>query len=237
MDEALEAARAAVAAGVTVLAATPHVRHDFPTTAERMEHALADVRGALARESIPLDLRGGGELDIEWMRRLEPDDLRRFGLAGNPGYVLVELPHRGWPLGLRELVFELAVARVTPVFAHPELNPELQDAPERLRELVDAGALVQVTASSLDGRYGSRPQQTALALLDAELVQLVASDSHGANLRGFDLSAAVARIGDEALARWLVHDVPAAIAGNATIPPRPHVARVRRGLLARLLGR
>jgi protein-tyrosine phosphatase len=237
MDEALEAARAAVAAGVTVLAATPHVRHDHPTTAERMERGLGELRAALARESIPLDLRGGGELDIEWMRTLEPDELRRFGLAGNPGYVLVEIPYSGWPLGLRELVFELALAHVTPVFAHPELNPEVQDSPERLRELVDAGALVQVTASSLDGRYGSRPQQTALALLGADLVHLVASDSHGARLRGFDLSGAVAKFDHEALARWLVHDVPAAIADKTPIPPRPHVLRARRGLLARLRGR
>ena len=62
IEQSLEIARAAVADGVTVLAATPHVRADFPTDAATMERLLAEVQAAIARERLPLQLVGGGEL-------------------------------------------------------------------------------------------------------------------------------------------------------------------------------
>ncbi|HVS84915.1 MAG TPA: CpsB/CapC family capsule biosynthesis tyrosine phosphatase [Gaiellaceae bacterium] len=234
LEESVEAGRAAVAAGVTILAATPHVRQDYPTTADRMEEALAAVRSAYAREGVGLDLRGGGELDLEWLAVLEPREVRRFGLAGNPSYVLVEFPSGAWPLNLRSVVFQLALEGIAPVLAHPEINPDVQAHPERLRELVDAGALVQVTAASLDGRYGAVALRTAELLLTAELVHLVASDAHGADMRGFDFGGAARRIADPELERWLLHDVPGAIAGAMPLPERPRrPEHVRRGRLRR----
>ena len=115
--ESLAIARAAVADGVTVLAATPHVRDDYPTRAETMLELLAEVHVAIALEGIPLRLVGGGEVALELVSRLSFDELRRFGLAGNPGYLLVESPARGWVPEVGRLLAELRRNGITPVLA------------------------------------------------------------------------------------------------------------------------
>src|SRR5581483_3647125 len=46
VEEALAICRAAVDDGIEVLAGTPHVRDDHPTTADRMEAAIAELRDA-----------------------------------------------------------------------------------------------------------------------------------------------------------------------------------------------
>jgi protein-tyrosine phosphatase len=236
LDEAVQIARAAVADETRVIAATPHVREDYPTTSDAMENGVAELRAALTRDGVDLVLLPGGEVALEQLERLSPDELRRFGLGGNPSYLLLETPYFDWPLSFGEFVFRLAAAGVTPVIGHPERNAAVQKDTELLGPLVRAGALVQVTAASLDGRLGSRPRTCARRLLDAELVHLVGSDAHSPGLREVGLSRACAALGDEALARWLTEDVPKAIVGNEPLPPRPR-RRARPGLLARLRGR
>lgn len=107
--------RAAADDGVEVLAATPHVRHDYPTTAEQMEAAFAEVQAAAAGI---VRLVPGAELDL-----LELDhpreELARFAL---------DLAHR---------IARLAEWGVAPVLAHPERNDEVQRRPELLEPVVD----------------------------------------------------------------------------------------------------
>src|SRR6266852_289444 len=62
-----------------MIAATPHVRDDHPTTPEVMEQGVGELRRALAQAGVELDVRKGGEISFEWLVRLAPDDLRRFG--------------------------------------------------------------------------------------------------------------------------------------------------------------
>lgn len=236
LEEAVEIALTAAADGVSAIAATPHVRADYPTTADAMERGVAELKGALERSRVDLELLPGGEVSLEQLDRLSRDELRRFGLGGNPSYLLVETPYFGWPSSFVEIVGALVADGLTPVIGHPERNSAVQADPERVAELVRAGALIQLTAASVDGRLGSRPRKCAQRLLDAELVHLLGSDAHSPGLREAGLSAACAAIGDEELARWLSKGVPAAIVRAEPLPKRPQ-ARRRRGFLARLLGR
>ena len=228
----LDMARAAVADGIRVVAATPHVRADWPTSVGAMERAVEALRAALEAEGIPLDLRTGGEIDLEMLPRLGADDLRRFGLAGNPHYLLVETPYFGWPEWLDDRVLELAGTGVTPVISHPERNAEVRDRPERLRRLVEGGALAQLTAASLDGRGSRGSRKCAFRLLDLGRAHLIASDAHEPRIREIGMSRAAAAVGDEALAGWLVEGVPGAIAAGTELPPRP--AAKPRGRLERI---
>ena len=52
LDDALKMARAFAADGVSVIAATPHVRDDFPTSADAMLRAVDALRHVLEREGI-----------------------------------------------------------------------------------------------------------------------------------------------------------------------------------------
>ena len=237
LDDAVQIARAAVADGTRMIAATPHVREDYPTTSDAMENGVAELRAVLAREEIELVLLPGGEVALEQFERLGPDDLHRFGLGGNPSYLLVETPYYDWPLPFSDIVFRLASAGITAVIAHPERNVAVQENMARVEELIRAGAIVQVTAASLDGRLGSRTRNCARRLIDAELVHLLGSDAHSPGLREVGLSAARGAVGDETLAHWLTEGMPAAIVRQEPLPPRPVGFRPRRGLLARMLGR
>jgi protein-tyrosine phosphatase len=229
LAESVEIASAAVAEGVEVLAATPHVRGDYPTSADEMERLVASTQAALREAGIELELRTGGEIALDFLPRLGPDELRRFGLAGNPRYLLLEFPYAGWPLALEPLVGSLRDQGITAVIAHPERNEEVQAAPGRLSDAVDLGALVQVTASSLTGGSGSRARKAGRTLLDRELVHLLAGDAHAAGVRRAGMKDAADALGDEPLARWLTHDVPRAIVDDEPLPERP--PRRRRGLL------
>jgi len=150
LHEALEMCRAAARDGVEILAATPHVRFDYPTTPEEMQSRLADLQ--IAAEGI-IRLVPGGELDLAELDR-PVEELRAFGLAGNPRFLLVETPYVGWPLDIAQRLHLVSAAGMTPVLAHPERNPEVQARPELLQPLVELGALVQLTAASVDGRLG-----------------------------------------------------------------------------------
>ena len=220
-------ARAAVADGIRTLAATPHVREDYSTRASEMEDGVAELRDALAAEGIKLDVRTGGEIALDRLALLEAEELSRFGLASNPNYLLLEFPYYGWPLGLPSQLIDLGRRGVTAVVAHPERNVDVQTAPKRMQETVDQGALVQLTSASIDGRLGRRSQNAAFRLLELELAHLVASDAHAPDVRSVGLSTARDAAGDQALARWLTEDVPAALLDGRELPERPAYQRRR----------
>src|SRR4051794_39268229 len=218
------------AEGVTAVAATPHVREDFPTTAQEMERLVAELRERAAGDGIAIDVLPGGEIALSELERLDDDELRRFGLGGNASLLLLEFPYHAWPLGLDAAVSRLARCGTTAVVAHPERSPEVQSSPERLRSVVEAGALVQLTAASLDGRLGRASRAAAIQLLDRALAHLVASDAHSPQLRLAGLAGVADAIGDPALAHWLVELVPAALVNGSPLPPRPlGAARQRKG--------
>jgi protein-tyrosine phosphatase len=98
----------------------------------------------------------------------------------------------------------------------------VQDRPGRLEELVGAGALVQVTAASLDGRLDRSSQSTAERLLELGFVHVLASDAHAPHIREAGLAAAARRVPED-LARYLTVDAPAAIVAGESIPESPQV--------------
>jgi protein-tyrosine phosphatase len=208
--------------GVTVLAATPHVRDDFPTTPEAMEEAVAEVRADFEANRVPVDVVHGAEVDLSLLWAIPPEELRRLTIAQTGRYLLLEFPYRGWPFALDSAVKRLVGLGVTPLLAHPERNPEVQDRPERVHD-VEAGALVQVTAASLEGSRDRAAQAAALRLLDLGLVHVLASDSHGPHISREGMAAAVATLDDPELARYLTVEVPGAIVAGEPVPERPQV--------------
>ena len=161
LDEALELARQAAADGVTTIAATPHVRSDYPTTAEQMESGVVALRGELARAGIPVDVVHGGELALERLGELTDDDVRRFSFGQSGRYVLLECPYFGSPLELVPAIKALLAGGLTPLLAHPERNPDVIERPERVAALVELGVLVQITAGSVVGDFGRPPRIAA----------------------------------------------------------------------------
>jgi protein-tyrosine phosphatase len=219
IEEARELARAAAADGVRALAATPHVRLDYPTRPGAMEAGVEALRADFERERVPVELLHGGEVALDVLWEIEPGDLRRFTLAQTGRYLLLEVPYRGPTAALLPAVRSLGAQGIAPVLAHPERNPFVQDRPDSVGALVEAGALVQLTAVSLDPERDRAAERAARTLLDLGLVHLVGSDAHGPHIpREVGLGAVAELLGDAGLARHLTEDVPAAIVAGEPVP-------------------
>jgi protein-tyrosine phosphatase len=179
----VELVRAAAEAGVTTIAATPHVREDFPTSAAEMEDRVRALREALG-PSAAIDVATGAEVAATYLQRVSDDDLVRLTLGGSGRYLLTELPDLGWSIGIELALQRLSGLGIRPLLAHPERNDLVQERPARLETLVDSGALVQVTARATRPQYGRRTSETAAKLLRLGLVHVVASDAHAAPREG-----------------------------------------------------
>jgi protein-tyrosine phosphatase len=227
LEEARELARLAVREGVTAIAATPHVRADYPTTPERMERGVSELQRDFGDQGIRLEVVRGGEVDIERLSALSEADLERFTLAGGGRYLLLEFPYFGWPLALDAAVATLVGLGLTPVLAHPERNATVQERPSRLGGLVAAGALVQVTAGSLAGAFGRSSRNAARALVASGLVHVLASDAHSPDARDAGLAAGVEALEDAGLAAYLTEETPAAIVAGEEVGRTPRRRRFR----------
>jgi protein-tyrosine phosphatase len=216
LEEAVAMCRLAAADGCTAMVATPHQRRGEWWNADRKHlAALADdIQDALGPE---LRVHLGGEIHVssELLSEIEklPDGGGILPLAGSR-YLLIEFGSRGAPSEGFHLIHELVVAGWRPIIAHPEFIPWLAPDPELVARLVALGATTQVTAMSVTGDFGRRPQVDSYALLDAGLVHFVASDAHGVRRRPPGLKRAYRLIASrwgEKTARRLTTDNPQAV--------------------------
>ena len=216
-DEAVEMCRIAVADGITVLAATPHVSEEFPNRREGIEAATAELRSRLSAAGVPLEVVAGG--DYHAHPGLSPENVLTLG--GNGRYFLLEFPYQAVPPRADAFVRTLLGRGLTPIVTHPERTASLQREWRRLEPLVREGALVQVTAGSLLGHFGAAAAAVAGRLLREGWVHLLASDAHWARERAPRLAqgrAAAARQGGQAAADALVEAHPRAVLAGRDLP-------------------
>jgi protein-tyrosine phosphatase len=232
-EDSVAMARGAVADGIGTVAATPHVRDGADLSAADIRARVEALRGLLDEASVQLTVLSGAEVSIDAAQRLTAGELAELGLGGTPRCVLLETPYTGWRLDLGDLVTELVGRGQRPVLAHPERCVAVQQRPELLDALVERGAVAQLTAQSLGGRFGRRTASTAWTLLERGTAHLLASDAHDPVHRPAALSGAAALL-DAPLARWLTTDVPRAIVAGAELPDRPAAQRRSRWRRARV---
>jgi len=181
MAEALDMARAHVADGTRCVVATPHIYPGvFDNTAQRIAAVHATFVAALNAAGIPLTVQWAAEVRAsgEVLDMLAQGQLPLLGQDGPWRHLLLELPDGQVPLGTDKLVAQLLRAHVKPVIAHPERNRGVMADINKIRPLVEQGCLLQVTAGSLLGEFGSAALRTAQSLIDQGWVQAIASDAH-----------------------------------------------------------
>lgn len=239
MAASVQTLRLAARDGVRTLAATPHLRKDYP---EVRPAEIAARCAELQRAVGSTDIRvvPGAEVDLRWAQAASDADLRCATLGGNGHDLLVETPYGELPGTFEDLLFNLTLRRFRTILAHPERSAAFQRDPGRLKALVDRGVLVQVTGSALvKPARRSRSHKLATALVREGMAHTLGSDAHGPGpWRPPGLSQAYAAIAqvDRRLARWMVDESPAAILAGEPLPSRPAVGSWV-GLRARLAGR
>jgi protein-tyrosine phosphatase len=232
--ESLDMARAAVAAGTTTVACTSHMHPRYPTPPAVVHAAVRDLSERLTALDVPLRVVPGGEIALDHLPRMSDADLS-MACLGQGDWLLVELPFRGWPLGLADTLRDLEIRGYGVIIAHPERAEAVQRAPDRMRDVVGRGALVQMNAGSLTGDHGRDARRTAETLLAAGWAHFIASDAHSAGplrppglAEGLGAAGAALRVAPDAL-RWMVEDGPRAVVeGRPVRPPRLTPSRTPR---------
>jgi protein-tyrosine phosphatase len=181
LSESLAMARVAAAAGTRLIIASPHVQEQRPSP-EQIAAGVSSLNEALAEQGIELRVVAGAENAFH----LGCELLTNYCIADSP-YLLIEFPHTHLPASASGVLFELISAGLQPIIVHPERNPGIIRQPQLLFDLVERGALVQVTAGSLSGDYGPMPCQCARHLLKRGVVDFLASDGHSSTRRPPDL--------------------------------------------------
>lgn len=215
-EQSLLMARMAVEDGIEAVVCTPHWMSGLycDNTRTAILRVAEVLRERLARAGIPLRVYPGAELHLDYdlPRMLASAEILTLNDTGR--YALIELHGGVLPRNMENFFWELEARGVTPVLSHPERNRVLQQDPVRLYRWVEAGVMVQITSSSLLGRFGGEAERFARLLLRHNLVHVLATDAHGHDVRTPRLSEglgeAARSIGEEA-ARRLVLENPRGI--------------------------
>ncbi|MGF1467275.1 MAG: tyrosine-protein phosphatase [Sandaracinaceae bacterium] len=178
LDESRSLLRGLADVGFVQVIATPHIRTGmFDNRRPGLEAAFGEVAAALSGDAELPGLGLGAEHSCD-------DVFWRLFQAGEalpyPGgqALLVELPYDAWPKGVDEVFFEMRVAGVRPVLAHPERYTTLYHRTEPIDPLLRVGAVALLDVMSLVGRYGRRPRRAAERMLEDGVYDAACSDAH-----------------------------------------------------------
>ena len=213
-------ARAAVAAGIETVVATPHVSWRYPNDPDTIARLVGEVNARLKQEEVALYVRPGAEIAMTRLIDVEPAELARFGLGGG-SWLLVEPPFTEVATGLDSIVRDLLRRGHRVLLAHPERCHALRRDPRMLESLIRDGVLTSITAGSLVGHFGSEVRRFSQQLARDGMIHNVASDAHDHSQRPPGIAVELERAGLGPLADWLTVEVPGAILADEEIPPRP----------------
>lgn len=219
LSDALEMLRIAAADGVREQVLTPHLhpgRFDNSPAALRAQFDQFTEAVQAAGIDIALHLAAEVHVGSEITGLVERDELPWLGEYQGRKTFLLEFPLTAVPSGSINLIRWLLARDVLPVIVHPERCREWQRQPDRLAPYLKLGCPLQITASSLNGRFGSGARAAAMTLLDSGAFVVIASDCHNLAYRPPDLSSALpcatARCGAER-AEWMVTTGPGELLG------------------------
>ena len=201
--------------------APPHASETYPYQTALIEERLTELRELL---KYVVGLISGCDFRTTAENTEEACSNRLHYSINGKGYLLVEFYDFAIPQQIAEAIYRLQVAGHTLVITHPERYPTVQRHPEQISEWLQKGCLVQVTSSSLYGRFGKTAESFANELLQGNWIHFLATEAHCPQWRpphlkkGYDFVAK--RAGEETARRLFLTNPQAAVEGSA-MPPQP----------------
>ena len=181
IDESLAMLKEAKAQGISDIILTPHYRHGmFSYPCDVIEANYEKIVGYA--NNCGIRLYGGCEYHVNSDIVKAFDSGRCLTLA-NSRYVLTEYSYASEFSYICRMTQELLRHGYIPVIAHAERYGCMVEDEYRAGELQDMGALIQCNADAVIGLMGRGPKKYCKKLLKNEMVDIVASDSHGLEKR------------------------------------------------------
>ena len=243
LEQSLDFCRIALEDGITTLVATPHQKPGvFDNPPEAIRQKLHDLRSAILGAGVQVEIVEGAEVYCtpDLPARFHSGQVTTIGGAGR--YLLLELPYQQAPIRVEETIFQLRLAGITPVLAHPERIAYFSSDLTRLEKLVRLGCLSQLTGAALLGGFGEKVRDYCCRIMERSLAHIISSDAHDAVYRPPVLSRAreaAAEVVGEERATQMVFEIPLAVSRGVEwepweLPPEP--PKDPPGLRSRLRG-
>lgn len=171
--------------GINNIVVTPH--HLHPKYNNNIQLVKEEIKALKQNEDVQklnINFYAGQEIRVT---DKVIDDINNGNIEGinNSNYLLLEFPSNEVPHYTQRLFYELQTMGYIPIIAHPERNKAIVQNLDLLYELINGGALSQLTTSSLLGEFGSNVKRTSLKIIDNNLAHFIASDAHSATTRPF----------------------------------------------------
>lgn len=137
--------------GVRKILLTPHFYAYMSSSesfVEKRKRALEKLLKALGDKKPEVEIYLGGEvLFFDELWRLK--EIKDFCISGTD-YILIEMPFSSWENNMVESVINLFSRGVVPVIAHFERYLKYKGNQTKIRELVNAGALLQMNCQYMN---------------------------------------------------------------------------------------
>lgn len=183
MEDALEMCRIAYDDGTRWIVAGAHQNDHYPlVTPEVIRTAAAELKARLQQGEQRLATVPCAEImaSIDMEEAWEKGQL--LSVADRKQYLLVEMPD-GMFVDLRATVAAFAEKKLRVILAHPERQAEILHGNRVIEELIELGALVQVSAESVTKPKNSSDARKLRSWFRRGIVHAMGSDGHSPKRR------------------------------------------------------
>ena len=192
-SETLDLLKKAEKEGISSIIATPHHNPEFKPSIETITSLVNKANTIAQNNKLNINILVGQEIRLyaDLVSDLENNNLLTLNQSK---YILIEFPSNHVPGYAQEICYQLQLSEYQPIIVHPERNTDIIKNPNILYNLVQHGALAQITAGSIIGKFGLKAKKTAFKLLDHDLIHFIASDAHHLKTRDFHMKAATKKL-------------------------------------------
>ena len=180
METAIEMIGSSIKNGTKEILLTPHgnimgLYENFELS--KLRNQYRKLQEELLKRKIGATLHLGmevfGTYDIE--KKIQNHEVLPIGQSK---YMLVEFEFEEDAETMFLILKKICEQGFRPIIVHPERYSVVKDHPSIVYEWNRLNYGIQINKGSLAGRFGKREEETAFLLLDANLVQIIASDCH-----------------------------------------------------------
>ena len=178
MEQSLKMVKIASEQGIGTMILTPHFHpakgsHDIG----KWRETLRSLEECVKNNNIDMKFYLGAELFFTHDASEYIESGKVISMVESD-YMLVEFRPETEYSYIRSAIYDIQSTGKTPIIAHIERYGCLTGKIDRVEEMSDMGALIQINASSVTGNLGFSMKQYLKKLLKKEMVDFIGTDAH-----------------------------------------------------------